>query len=462
MNSMKYFIHLGGLLFFLLAFGCLRSRVLEDPQITRLRELQEKKRLYVVTVNSPTTYFEDAEEHPSGPEYDLISSFAKEYGLIPEFIVAENVSHAIKLIRDNQAHLAAAGLTITSERKEFLEFGPSYQQVEEWVICHNKVNAKNFNDLQNKRIRILAGSSYENKIRRFNITPLLQEGIFTQDLSTDEILQYIWERKLDCTVLDHHVFSVYQRYMPELKKKIKLKGDGQLAWAIAPGSEQIKGMLEEWFAKAHKSGFIKDQLDKYYAYREDFDYFDTKVFLKRIKKRLTPLIPLFKEAAKSNGLDWRLLASVAYQESHWISSATSPTGVRGMMMLTSKTAKELNIKDRLNAKESIFGGARYLKKAIERIPKYIPPKDRLWMGVAGYNVGHYHVRDARALAIWQNKNPNIWSDIREVLPLLSKRKYFKNLPYGRARGLEPVVYVKRIKGYYDLMLQQFPVKKNEL
>ena len=122
-----------------------------------------------------------------------------------------------------------------------------------------------------------------------------------------------------------------------------------------------------------------------------------------------------------------------------------------MMMLTRRTAQEMGVKNRLNPKQSIDGGARYLKKLIERLPIYINNDDKIWYALASYNVGYYHLRDSMALSIWQNENPTRWHSIEKVLPLLSHKKYYKKLPYGHARGLEPVLYVKRIKNFYDIL-----------
>ena len=174
----------------------------------------------------------------------------------------------------------------------------------------------------------------------------------------------------------------------------------------------------------------------------------------RIKKRLPKYKETFVKASKETNIPWELLAAVGYQESYWNPNAKSPTGVRGLMMLTRRTAKEMGVKDRTDPTQSIMGGARYLKKLLKRLPDYLDESDRIWFALASYNVGYYHLRDALALAIWQNKNPTKWYDVSQVLPLLSHKKHYKRLPYGHARGLEPVIYVKRIKDFYDILLKQ--------
>jgi membrane-bound lytic murein transglycosylase F len=192
-------------------------------------------------------------------------------------------------------------------------------------------------------------------------------------------------------------------------------------------------------------------MHRYYGYIEQFDYVEARTYQRKIKSHLPQHIKTFQSAAKKYDMSWTLLAAQAYQESHWNPLAKSPTGVRGMMMLTLTTASELGIKSRLNPKDSIHGGAYYLNKLRDRLPESVTEPDRTWFALAAYNVGMGHLRDARALAKKLNKNPDRWQELSEVMPLLSKQKYFKKLKHGYARGWEPVNYVKSIRDYQDML-----------
>ena len=144
----------------------------------------------------------------------------------------------------------------------------------------------------------------------------------------------------------------------------------------------------------------------------------------------------------------------AYQESHWNPKASSPTGVKGIMMLTRRTAKSLGVKNRLDARQAIPAGAQYLAKMRSRFRDDIPEPDRTYLALAAYNIGRAHMHDAQTLARKLNKNPYRWSDIESVLPLLSEKKHYKKLKYGYARGLEPVLYVQRIRNYQNIIEQK--------
>ena len=178
---------------------------------------------------------------------------------------------------------------------------------------------------------------------------------------------------------------------------------------------------------------------------------DTKAFLHHMQTRLPRYKEEFQRVGQKHGIPWTLLAAQAYQESHWNRNAMSPTGVRGIMMLTRATASDLGIENRLDPKHSIAGGARYLAQLHRQVPARISTPDRVFIALAAYNVGMGHIEDAQILAKRMNKNPDQWSDLKTLLPLLGKKKYYESLPHRYARGWEPVQYVKRVRAYQEIL-----------
>jgi membrane-bound lytic murein transglycosylase F len=150
-------------------------------------------------------------------------------------------------------------------------------------------------------------------------------------------------------------------------------------------------------------------------------------------------------------MDWHLLAAVAYQESHWDPRAQSRTGVRGLMMLTLPTAREMGVDNRLDPGQSLRGGARYLKNIKRRLPDDISEPDRTWFSLAAYNIGMGHLEDARVITERQGGDPHVWREVMEHLPLLQKSKYYQDARYGFARGEEAVTYVQNIRHYYSIL-----------
>ncbi|MDX1529828.1 MAG: membrane-bound lytic murein transglycosylase MltF, partial [Gammaproteobacteria bacterium] len=279
----------------------------------------------------------------------------------------------------------------------------------------------------------------------------------TVELSTDEILEQVSRKEVDCAVSDSNIVAINQRYFPDLDIAFPISEEQSLAWVLPPGSNKLLGRLEKFFAEADESGLLAGLDERYYGHVTIFDYVDTKRYQRRILSRLPRYRESFERAGEKYDIPWTLLAAVSYQESHWNPRARSPTGVRGMMMLTLPTAKAMGVKNRLDPDQSIMGGARYLSRMMERIPEEVEGEDRLWFALAAYNIGFGHLQDARELAERQGKDPNRWHSLKTVLPLLSRKKYYRTLKHGYARGSEPVIYVERIRSYLDMLERSLPI-----
>ncbi|EDZ62958.1 membrane-bound transglycosylase, SLT family [Sulfurimonas gotlandica GD1] len=426
------------------------------PETTTLLEkIKAKKRLDVVILNAPTVYYVGSyKEH--GFEYELISSYAKEIGVDLNLTVVYTASEALQKTRDGIGDITVASLSDTSSRIKEFKFGPQYYTIEEQLICNSGMHKtgtipKSIEDLAGLNIVVGKDTSYEATMRK-----LAQEvgGIdfsISDEYSTEQLLELTHNQKIDCTVADSNIFLINQRYYPDLVRTLALSEKKKLAWMLREGDNSVKDSLYKWLNIYEHSGKMAELRDFYYSFLGIFDYYDTTVFYKRLKTRLPKYEKYFKEAEEKYNIPWILLAAQSYQESHWNPNAKSHTGVRGMMMLTQSTAKQMDVKNRLNAKESIDAGARYLSMMEQRFPKEIKGKSRWAFTLAAYNVGMGHVHDAQTLARKLNKNPYSWNDIKKVLPLLSQKKYYKHLKYGYARGDEPVRYVNSIQHYLDII-----------
>ncbi|EQC45098.1 membrane-bound lytic murein transglycosylase MltF [Bacteriovorax sp. DB6_IX] len=426
-----------------------------------LEEIKKSRVLYILTRNAPTTYFIDRDAQAAGMDFELGVELAKKIGVVPKFIVKDSVGDIITSLRGGEGDVAIAGLTKTEGRSNEFIFSRSYQDIKQQLVCNKKFilrdlsKRKNLKRLEKVEILVTRGSSYVQTLENLKKSGLKINYATSATLNTEDILGRVWESKVDCTLADSNIVSIFLRTYPELKIHKSFDEEG-LVMIFPKDHRELKEESDKLVENLKKVGALEKIEHRYYGHISNFDYYDYKVFKKRIKTRLKKYKRLFQKAGKKYGVDWRLLASVSYQESHWNPKAKSPTGVRGMMMLTRATAKQMKVRNRLNPAESIFGGAHYLSLLIKRVPPYISKSDRVWMALAAYNVGYYHMRDARSIAIWKELNPNYWKDVKRSLPYLSKKSYFKKLPYGYARGNEPVIYVERIRRYYDLLKKQYP------
>ncbi|MDF1880386.1 membrane-bound lytic murein transglycosylase MltF [Sulfurimonas sp. MAG313] len=431
------------------------SFVSKKNVLSSLDKIKAKKRLDVIILNSPTVYYMGPEKE-MGFEYELLSSYAKEIGVDLNLTVVNTVDKALELSKEGFGDITAAGLSVTKQRQEDFIFGPKYFLVQEQMICHKDMyKQKNFpkdmEDLSGLNVVVGKKTSYAQTLHRLETLYPKMKVVYDANESTESLLEMVWKKEIDCTVADSNIFSINQRYYPELSMAFAVSERKHLAWILRKNDSSLKNDLYMWINRCEQTGKMAELRDFYYSYLNIFDYYDTKIFHKRLKSRLPQYETYFKEAGKKYKIPWVLLAAQSYQESHWRANAKSHTGVRGMMMLTLNTAKSLGVKNRLDAKQSIFGGAKYIAKMEKRFGSEVKGKNRMMFALAAYNVGMGHMHDAQTLARRLNKNPYSWRDIKTVLPLLSQKKYYKQLKYGYARGNEPVRYVSAIHQYADII-----------
>jgi membrane-bound lytic murein transglycosylase F len=420
--------------------------------LTLLEQIKNNGQLIVVTRNSPTTYYEDT-DGPAGLEYEMAKMFADELGVELILVVPDSLDDLLKQVANNSVHIAAAGLTITSDREEKFLFGPAYQEITEQLV-YNIANKrpKKLSQVGGGTLEIVANSSHEEKLKYLkDLIPDLSWKS-NHELESEELLQMVSDNIIEYTIADSNTLSLHRRFHINLRVAFDISEPQQLAWVL-PKSDDNSLFLEvqKFFSKIKQNGDLTRMVERNYGHVGSFDYVGTKIYRRHIETRLPKYQKMFEDAAARENVDWRLIAAMGYQESHWNPDAVSPTGVRGIMMLTLKTAKDMKVKNRIDPEQSISGGTRYYKKTKQRIDKNIPEPDRSLMAMAAYNVGYGHVQDAREITRKLNKNPNRWVDVKEVLPLLAKRKWYKQTRYGYARGWEPVHYVENIRSYYDIL-----------
>jgi len=428
---------------------------------SRLDRIREKGELVVVTRNAPTTYYE-GRDGLAGFEYEMVSAFAASLGVKPRFVVKDTLAEMLALLESGEVDLAAAGLTRTDEREKRFLFSKPYMQVRQQVICRRGgATPRDVADLADVNLVVTARSSYAERLRHLQKDyPDLQWRV-DPERSSEELLEQVWLRKVECTIADDNIVRINRRYYPELVVRFDISRPEPLAWVMPPDAAQLAETVNGWLTGFLSSDAYKALEEKYYAYIPVFDYVDIRAFKRRIRSRLPKYRKLFEEAGRKYDFDWTLLAAQSYQESHWNPRARSPTEVRGIMMLTLITAREVGVRHRLDPKQSILGGARYLRGLRKRIPATVPEPDRDWMTLAAYNVGMGHLRDARVLAKRLGRDPDSWPDLRKVLPLLSRKKYYKTLKHGYARGREPVIYVRRIRNYQDILVKTLELARRD-
>ncbi len=427
-----------------------------------LEEILERGELRVLTRYGPTTYHVKAEEL-AGFEYELVKRFAQHLNVTLKIIVPDNLGDMLKLIEQGEADIAAAGLTVTPARKDIIRFGPVYQQVtQQFVYRLGTQRPKNLTDLADGQLEVVAASSHVEQLQLHQQE--IPSLIWTENTELDSsgLLELVQLELIDYTIADSNEVAAHQIRFPELRVAFNISDPQALAWAMPLAEDgTLYNEMVVFFDQLDESGELNLLKERYYGHIRHFDYVDTRAIKRRILTRLPEYQILFEQAGSEFNIDWRLLAAVSYQESHWNHQAVSPTGVRGLMMLTNATAKQMKVEDRTDPAQSITGGAAYLASLKKRLPERLVDPDRTWLALAAYNIGLGHLEDARKLTQGSGANPDLWIDVEAHLPLLSKREWYEQTRHGYARGGEPVHYIRNIRRYYDILLQHTESSTNE-
>jgi membrane-bound lytic murein transglycosylase F len=409
----------------------------------------ERGYVSVGTLFGPNSYYAQTDGY-AGFEYELAKKYAEYLNVDLKIVPSYSLDELFIKLNTGEVDVLAAGLSVTDKRLSRFRFAPSYEQVsQKLVFKQGKVRPRELSDLTGKLMVTTSSSHVENlEILKKKNNEL--NWLETSEFDSEELLLKILDEEIDYTIIDSNALAVNRRYYPEISIGFTIKKADPLAWMVDKnGDDAILASLIEFFGQVHHNGTLLALNDKYYGHIEEFNYVETRTFIRAVSTKLPKYQALFKKYAQE--IDWRLLAAISYQESHWRPHARSHTGVRGMMMLTLTTAKQMGIKSRLDAEQSIRGGSKYFKRMINKMPDRIPSPDRIWFALASYNVGFGHLNDARIITQQQGGDPDRWVEVKTRLPLLQQKKYYKNTKYGYARGKEPVHYVENIRRYYDTL-----------
>lgn len=418
--------------------------------------ISETHELVVLVLNSPTTLYIDANGNYAGIEYELVTQFAALNHLKVRFVIVKNYPEMQQKLLAKEAHLAVG--MVQHYFDSSMVFGSTYHDIGLSLIYPDTLTEKAMlADLHNKNTPVVLPIQYQPFLttwqKHFKAPLSFQE---TVDEDNEALMAAVSEGKLPWAIVDSLSADVASNYYPHIRLYRIPNTEIKLAWALRSDDPELKEKVNRFFATIQTNQSLRHLQELYYGHINRLQPVDAKAFLRRSKTILPKYKRFFWEAEKATGIDWRLLAALAYQESHWDQEATSAYGVRGMMMLTNDTAERLGVTDRLDPFQSIMGGAHYIKKLENVLPDHIHSMDRHWLALAAYNVGMGHLNDARKIATWQKKNPDAWADVKTTLPLLRQYEYFSKTKNGYARGWEPVIFVESLRTYYDILARFEP------
>lgn len=384
-------------------------------------------------------------------EFDrsIVRAFAQQLGVEVAFIPVTPGEAMIERLLRGEADIAAMALTRGLGAR--LTFSDPILQYQLTLVHHRETPKPESLDSLPEPL-VVAADSIEalalERVRDHGVEQLDWRTL--PNLSAMQLLTEIEEQRHAYTAILGPAFRQVRALFPDLEASESIGPALPLGFGMPPSADPELVIQANAFIATHSSTI--DELIESYLNKPLARIADIKAFTRQVSARLPTYLNLFESAAALTGWDWRLLVAIAYQESHLNPRARSPTGVRGIMMLTLQTMRELGYTSRLDPAQSIEGGARYLSQLKDRIPARIADPDRTWFALAAYNIGMGHLEDARKLTERQGGDPNRWVDVSARLPLLEDPAYHADTAYGFARGTEAQTYVANIQQYYEWLL----------
>lgn len=425
--------------------GCAR-----DPPSPGRIDPVELGRLVAAIVPGPDTYFMDAEGKPAGFEYDLLKRFAGSLNVSLDLRIMDDHDEALRAGETARVHVVAIGATGIPAPGPLVA-GPAYQAVQPVLVYRlDDPQPLGWRDLDDQPVLTTPGQP----IAEFAADDAaLREGAIrlTPVASPRKLAETIAAGGARYGILYRHTLALLRNVYLELDAAFPIGSARELRWRSPKSNVALSDKVERYFALVRKDGTLARLVDRYYGHTQRVDMQAAEAFQDKIRRLLPAFREMFQTAQGSTGIEWRLLAAIAYQESQWDPLATSPTNVRGMMMLTEETSAQLKVTDRLDPAQSIAAGAQLVAQLKKLVPERIREPDRTWMALAAFNVGYAHVEDARVLAQQQKLNPDSWTDLKKVLPLLAKPEFAAKAKRGFARGGQAVIFVENVRAYHDIL-----------
>lgn len=418
-----------------------------------LQEIRNEGVLHVITREAPSIYYHQRGT-PTGYDYQLARHLADRLGVELRVRVAEDNSEILSVLANNHAHIGLTGLADHRELAENYRTLPTGIQAQSVIVYHRDApSPASLPDLTDTTVHMLPNSSHEHLMHNPDESRPAEVRIHP-GLDAAGLLARVEQGEFSYAAIASNELELNQVFYPNVMRGFTLNQPKDLVWLFPAAQDQtLINEVQEFLESVQDSGLMAQLRERFYGHLGQLNYVGALTFMKHVRERLHRYEPLFKAYAEETGFDWRLLAAIGYQESHWRPNAVSPTGVRGLMMLTQSTARYVGISNRLDAEQSIDGGARYFRTVHNKIPERIPEPDRTWFALASYNVGFGHLEDARRLAQGAGRDPDRWMDVKEFLPLLAQKEWYSKTRFGYARGHEPVLYVQNIRRYLDFLVR---------
>mgnify|MGYP001077496349 CR=1 FL=1 len=452
----------------LFSFSCSRtseSNFLTQEQQSQidLEQIRERGKIIAVTNYNSTNYF-IYRGKPMGYQFDMLRHLAEHLDIKLEVLVTNSLEESFQKINDGEADILAINLTKTSERKKFIHFTEPYLQTHQVLVQKKPKNHRRLTknkldeeliqnplDLADKTVYVQEGSAYSQRLK--NLAGEIGDTIHIIEVpeEAETLIELVAKGEIDYTVADENVALVSQTYYPSLDVSLAISFPQNIGWGIRKNAPEFENQVNDWLRKFKSTRSYALIYHKYFKNQKSdlvtSDYYAIN------SGQISSYDNAIKDAAKDIGWDWKLLASLIYQESRFNPTVKSWAGAFGLMQLMPTTAARFGVDESSSPLEHIYAGVRFIKWLDNQFEDVIKDsEERKKFILASYNVGLGHVLDAQRLAVKYGKDPNKWEDnVDYYLKNKSEAKYYRDpvVKYGYCRGSEPYKYVYEIMERYE-------------
>ena len=441
--------------------ACRQQAPSESTPVYDLPQMKDSGVLVALTLNSSISYF-DYRGEPMGFQYELAKHFAQSLGLKLEIKTAQNVNDLVHQLLRGEGDLIAYPLPVTKQYKDSVSFCGEYIITHQVLVQRNASKkftpVKDVTELIGKEVYAKPGKHLS---RLINLDRELGGGILIHRVDNDSItiedlMTQVSNGTIDYAVCDDDLARLNKTYYPNLNIDLAISFDQRASWAVRKDAPLLCEAANRWHSENEVSPEHKASTKRYFEISKRTPHGS---ILSLKDGKISHFDQLFKKYAKEIDWDWRVLASLAYTESNFDTTAVSWAGAKGLMQLMPKTAYAMGVPvgKEHNAEESIKAASKYLALTARSFTKITDPNEKVKFILGSYNAGIGHIFDAMALAEKYGKNKYVWDDnVAEFVLLKSHEEYYTDpvCKNGYFRGRETYNFVKEILSRAEVYRQK--------
>ena len=432
-----------------------------------LDSVLKRKKLRAVTDYGSVSYLVYRGE-PIGYQYELLKDLTAYLGVELELVIESSLEKSIDMLNNNEIDLMAMGLTVTSERSKQLSFTLPIMTTRQVLVQRKHDDymkmktadeieshlIRNTLDLANISIHVQKGTIFAKRLETLSDEIADSIIIINDEREMEELITAVALGEIDFTIADEHVALVNARYYRNIDVKTPVSFPQKIAWAAKKNQTGLTDTISIWLDEFNSS--LKSRL----LYNKYFKNIRSKRIVNSQYNsysggQLSPYDDEIKTAAEIINWDWRLLASLVYQESEFKPNVKSWVGAYGLMQLMPSVMQKYGLDSTsVDPGSQLIAGVKHLIFIQNQLPPDITDSiEQIKFVLASYNCGLGHVLDARRLAKKYGKNHNNWTNSVDSCVLnLSEKEYYHDpvVYYGYVRGRETYMFVEEIMERYNI------------